>query len=259
MLFGNEAPFHLKPIPYRGVRKHQAEVLQHPPGYKHPIIPLPPCSALEVTAVRPSGSGTAAHLSRSSASLSPASSVNSGSTPGTLSCTSSNRRAVDPAAASALYRVAPPNLLQQQQHNPRMRRDSGRGGDAFLADAERLDPDITADAALRQERVCERRKLRAYQQARRERAASREATLQASRNAAFEAECRRLANVAGTARSNREQDDRDPITHQCYTAEAEQLLMDRNSHVRTRYAARQRFLDRQMNSTEYNILTWQLR
>ncbi|CBZ28297.1 conserved hypothetical protein [Leishmania mexicana MHOM/GT/2001/U1103] len=259
MLFGNEPPFHLKPIPYRGVRKHQAEVLQHPPGYKHPIIPLPLCSEPEVTATRPGASSTAAHLSRSSAFLSPGPSVNSRSTPGTSPCTSSNHRAVGPATASALHRVGPPNLLQQQQHNPRMRRDSGRGGDAFLADAERLDPDMTADAALRQERVRERQKLRGHQQARRERAASREATLQASRNAAFEAECRRLANVAGTARSNREQDDRDPITHQCYTAEAEKLVMDRNCDVRTRYAARQRFLDRQMNSTEYNILTWQLR
>ncbi|GET89846.1 hypothetical protein, conserved [Leishmania tarentolae] len=259
MLFGNEVPFHLKPIPYRGVRKHQAEVLQHPPGYKHPIIPLPPRSAPKVAVAEPGASSTAAYPSRSSASFSLDPSANPSSPPGTSSCTSSSPRAVGPGTAVALHGVATPNLLQQRQHNPRMRRDSGRGGDAFLTDEQRLDPNMTADDALREERMCERQKLRKYLDGHRARVAARETMLQASRDAAFEAECRRLANVAGTARNNREQDDRDPITHHCYTAEAQRLVTDRNSQVRTRYAARQRFLDRQMNSTEYNILTWQLR
>lgn len=38
MIFGNETPFHLKPIPYRGLRKHEAEVTQHYPGYQHPML-----------------------------------------------------------------------------------------------------------------------------------------------------------------------------------------------------------------------------
>ncbi|CAJ1029274.1 hypothetical protein Q4I30_005131 [Leishmania utingensis] len=255
MLFGNEAPFHLKPIPYRGIWRHQAEVLQHPPGYQHPIIPLPPCSASNNTAVRPGTSSTLAHSSLSSVSASPEASVKPSITAGTSSYTTSKHC----AAAPALNNVVPPHLLQQHQRHPRMDCDSGRGGDAFLSDAQRLNADMTVDAALRQDRLCRRQKLREYQQARHERAAAREATLQATRNAATEAAQRRLANVAGTARKNREQDDRDPITHQCYTVEAEQKVMRHNAEVRTRYATRQQFLSRQMNSTEYNILTWKLR
>ncbi|CCW70494.1 unnamed protein product [Phytomonas sp. Hart1] len=37
MFFGNETPFHLKPIPYRGLRKHEAEAVFHYPGYQHPL------------------------------------------------------------------------------------------------------------------------------------------------------------------------------------------------------------------------------
>ncbi|KAG5475428.1 hypothetical protein LSCM1_03545 [Leishmania martiniquensis] len=259
MIFGNEPPFHLKPIPYRGVRKHEAEVLQHPPGYQHPIIPLPPFPAPNSDASGPAVSSSAAHVSRSPAAMSPAPSVKPSATEETAWGASSSSRTVHPTVGCGLAIAAPPHLLQQQQHNPRERCDSGRGGDAFLPDAQRLDPDMTVDAALRQERAQECRKRLGYQQARRNRAATREATLRASRNAAFHAEQRRLATVAGTARSNREQDDRDPITHQCYTAEAEHKLIDVDTEVRSRYAARQRFLDRQMNSTEYNILTWQLR
>ncbi|KAG5499344.1 hypothetical protein JIQ42_04161 [Leishmania sp. Namibia] len=259
MIFGNEAPFHLKPIPYRGVRKHQAEVLQHPPGYQHPIIPIPPCSVPNIEAGRPDVSSTATHLSRSPASISPTPTVKLSTADGTSWCSSSSPCTVRSTAVPALTLAAPLHLLQQKQHNPRDRCDSVRGGDAFLSDTQRLDPHMTADAALRQERVRECRKRLGYQKARRDRAAAREATLRASRDAAFEAEQRRLANAAGTARSNREQDDRDPITHQCYTVEAEQKVMGADTTVRSRYATRQRFLDRQMNSTEYNILTWQLR
>ncbi|CCW63652.1 unnamed protein product [Phytomonas sp. EM1] len=37
MYFGNETPFHLKPIPNRGLRKHEADAFFHYPGYKHPL------------------------------------------------------------------------------------------------------------------------------------------------------------------------------------------------------------------------------
>ncbi|KAK7195937.1 hypothetical protein NESM_000526800 [Novymonas esmeraldas] len=254
MIFGNEVPFHLKPIPYRGIRKHQAEVLQHPPGYQHPIVPLSP---------HPLPTAKVAGVTRSATCSTPSSS------------TSSLSRAAPPAAAAAAAAAAvgggsapritpptpptppvpllpPPHLL----YHPRTREDSGRGGDAFMSDAERLDPTMTVDAALQRERARERENVLEHRQARRARAAAREAALHAARNATFEAEQRRMASVAGTARGNRGQDDRDPVTHHCYTAEARQARMERNAEARVRYTARQKFLDRQMNSTEFNIVTW---
>ncbi|KAG5501543.1 hypothetical protein JKF63_03372 [Porcisia hertigi] len=258
-MIGNEIPFHLKPIPYRGVRKHQAEVLQHPPGYQHPIVPLPPCSAPNVTAARPDAGSTWVSSSRSPTSSSPAYSVKPSITAGVSSCSPSNRVAAHPTATNGIENVALLQLMPQHYDNPRLVTNSGRGGDAFLADAQRLDPNLTADVALRQERARERGQLCDYRQARRERAAAREAKLQAFRDASFEAQQRRLADAVGTARGNREQDDRDPITHQCYTLESKENVDRFEAETRRRYFARQRFLDQRLNSTEYNILSWKLR
>lgn len=231
MIFGNEAPFHLKPIPYRGVRKHQAEVLQHPPGYQHPIIPLPPVST--------EPAAPTAHTTNTNTTA--------------ANCTTAD------TAASASPSSSRGALLQQLQPNPRERRASGRGGAAYMTDSERLDINLTADDALRRTRVSARQQAQEHLNTRRVRAAAREAALQASRDADFAAEQQRLADVAGTTRKNREQDDRDPITHQCYTTGGKEMVEARKAAARAQYASRQRFLDRQMNSTSYNIITWQPR
>ncbi|ORC87184.1 Variant surface glycoprotein [Trypanosoma theileri] len=42
MLFGSEPPLCLRRVGHRGLRRHEADVLQHPPGYLHPLSLLPP-------------------------------------------------------------------------------------------------------------------------------------------------------------------------------------------------------------------------
>lgn len=52
MIFGNETPFHLKPIPNRGVRKLEAERAQHYAGYEHPLAPSADSAAYQSDAHR---------------------------------------------------------------------------------------------------------------------------------------------------------------------------------------------------------------
>ncbi|EAN86260.1 hypothetical protein C3747_181g35 [Trypanosoma cruzi] len=40
MIFGSEPPLYLKPVGRRGLRRHEADVLQHYPGYSHPVVQL---------------------------------------------------------------------------------------------------------------------------------------------------------------------------------------------------------------------------
>ncbi|KEG14241.1 Variant surface glycoprotein [Trypanosoma grayi] len=41
MLFGSEPPLYLKPVGRRGLRRHEADALQHYPGYLHPMEQQP--------------------------------------------------------------------------------------------------------------------------------------------------------------------------------------------------------------------------
>ncbi|RNF05719.1 Variant surface glycoprotein [Trypanosoma rangeli] len=41
MIFGSEPPLYLKPVGRRGLRRHDADVLQHYPGYVHPVVQFP--------------------------------------------------------------------------------------------------------------------------------------------------------------------------------------------------------------------------
>ncbi|RNF27077.1 Variant surface glycoprotein [Trypanosoma conorhini] len=41
MIFGSEPPLYLKPVGRRGLRRHEADVLQHYPGYVHPVVQFP--------------------------------------------------------------------------------------------------------------------------------------------------------------------------------------------------------------------------
>ncbi|KAH9588883.1 hypothetical protein LSM04_003505 [Trypanosoma melophagium] len=42
MIFGSEPPLCLRRVGRRGLRRHEADALQHPPGYAHPLRLLPP-------------------------------------------------------------------------------------------------------------------------------------------------------------------------------------------------------------------------
>ncbi|ESL06840.1 hypothetical protein TRSC58_05479 [Trypanosoma rangeli SC58] len=41
MIFGSEPPLYLKPVGRRGLRRHEADALQHYPGYAHPVVQFP--------------------------------------------------------------------------------------------------------------------------------------------------------------------------------------------------------------------------
>lgn len=183
MNIGNETAFHLKPIPYRGTRKHEVEVLQHPPGYRHPITPSP-----------------------------------------TLPVAGSNR----------------PNPF-------------------YLSEADRLDADTTVDAALKREEIELRTKQDRCLQSHRRRIEARETALKNFRDAEFSQQQRRLCDIAGTSRKNREENDQDVITHQCHTVEAAQSKAHATATSLHRYYARQRVMDQHINSSGCNIITWEPR
>ncbi|CCD16205.1 Variant surface glycoprotein [Trypanosoma congolense IL3000] len=52
MMFGSEPPLYLKPIGRRGLRRHEADELQHYPNYVHPMCQQPDSAAYACEAYR---------------------------------------------------------------------------------------------------------------------------------------------------------------------------------------------------------------
>lgn len=173
-MFGTETPFHLKPLPNRGMRQVDAEVVHHYPGYVNPMVPTT--------------------------------------------------------------------------------RQAG-----FMCEEHRLHPLLTVDDELRHERRLERQKREESDARRRDRYRRREEMLQRSRDEEHQRSLEHAAMVAGTNQKNIGSENRDVITHQCHTKEAQEIVSYMEELGKYRYHRRQRYADDKNCPSGYNAITWEPR
>eukprot|EP00796_Vickermania_ingenoplastis_P010335 gene10335-7229_t len=173
-MFCSETPFHLVPLPNRGMRQVDAEVVHHYPGYVNPLVPT----------MRQAG---------------------------------------------------------------------------YMSEEHRLRPFLTVDDELRHERRLQRQRQEYNTELRRSRYRAREEALQRSRDQEHERQLQHAAMVAGTNQKNMGSDNRDVITHQCHTREAQDYVRYKEDLGKYKYHQRQREVDARLCPTGYNTITWQPR
>lgn len=224
MIFGNETPFYLKPLPNRGLRRHCAESQQHYPGYRHPI---------DFSDIPFTGTGTTGK------STSPTHNPYTAAVGGTA--TGVGHPMTTTLAASVHTNATAFNPMYN------------------ITEAERVHPVLTATDRLRRDRETARQEEQDMIDRRRAHLVNRDREAAHRQRSATAAEEDRAARMAGTSLKNRESEGRSTITHQCYTAEAQTARDTTEAADRHRYFARQRLLEQRTNSTRCNVISWQPR
>lgn len=130
---------------------------------------------------------------------------------------------------------------------------------AYMCEEHRLHPFLTVDDELRHERRLERQRREHNDNLRRQRFQAREEALQRGRDEEHQRMQHHAAMVAGTNQKNVGSENRDVITHQCHTKEAQEYVRHREEVGKYRYHLRQRVVDDRNCPTGYNTITWEPR
>lgn len=232
MIFGNETPFYLKPLPNRGLRRLDAEAQQHYPGYRHP---LDYAANLTVPSYLPASL---------KASVDAADAANA---------TSSGQRS---AAAAAVYKA---RAMPGTSGVGYPKADPPYNPVYNISEAERTHRCLSPTDRLRHERELERAKADLKDERRRCRVAERERLFVRRQQEEMAASEAKAARMVGTTMQNVESEGRDTITHHCFTLEAQQKKDFHEAAARHFYFTRVKRMDELQNTSGFNILTWRPR